>query len=109
MLHDELDNRVHTSPWREAFSSSHFIGPLPTADLGAVDSVLVSVALALQLAIAELLFCMRSNSLQFHHAVDGVNGKAEAISLIVNRQLHGSINVSLLLVTAHMQFPVICA
>src|SRR3974390_1768259 len=98
MLHDELDNGVHTSPWREALSSSLLIRPLPTADLRAVDSVLVSVALARKLAIAEFLFCMCSNPLQFPHAVNGVDGQAKPVSLIVNCQFHGSINVSLLFV-----------
>ena len=109
MLHDELDNSVHTSPWREGLSSSLLIRPLPTADLGAVDSVLVSMVLARKLAITEFLFSMRSNPLQFSHAVNGVDGEAEAVRLIVNCQLHGSVNVSLLFVTANMQVPVILA
>src|SRR6516225_5396067 len=109
MLHDELDNRVHTSPWCEALSSSLLIRPLPTANFGVVDSVLVSMALARKLAITKFFFSMRSNPLQFFHAVNGVDGKAEAVRLIVNCQLHGRVNVSLLFVTAHMQVPVICA
>jgi len=67
------------------------------------------MALALKLVITEFLFSMPSNPLQFLHAVNGVDGEAEAVGLIVNCQLHGSVDVSLLLVTTHVQVPVICA
>src|SRR5215469_1436417 len=109
MLHDELDDCVHTSPWGEALTSSLLIRPLPTNDLGAVDSVLVSMALARKLTITEFFFSMRSNPLQFFHSVNGVDGEAEAVRLIVNGELHGRVNVSLLFVTADMQVPMICA
>src|SRR3974377_1417902 len=109
MLHDERDNSVHTPPSGEALSSSFLIRPLPTANFGVVDSVLVGMALARQLAITEFLFSMRSNPLQFVHAVNRVDGETEAICLIANCQLHGRFNVSLLFVTAHMQVAVICA
>jgi hypothetical protein len=66
------------------------VRPLPTANFGAVDSLLVSMAPARKLAITEFLFSMRSYPLQFPRAVNGVDSETEAVSLIVNRQLHSS-------------------
>src|SRR5208337_5227310 len=109
MLHDGLENGVQMSPYRGEPSSSLLIRPLPTANLGAVDSVVVSMAPARKLEITEFLFSMRSYPLQFPHAVNGVDGETEAVGLIVNRQLHGGVNVSLLFVAAHMQVLMICA
>ena len=89
-------------------SSLLVVRPLPTANLRAVDSVLVSMVPACNLAVAKLLFSMRPNPLQFRNAVNGIDGETEPVRLVVNCQFHRRIDVALLLVAAHVQVPVVC-
>ena len=83
--------------------------PLPTADLRTVDSVLVSMAPACNLAIAEFFFGMRANPLQLRDAVNRVDCETEPVGLVVNCQFHWRVDVALLFVTAHMQVSVVRA
>src|ERR1700746_1825552 len=94
---------------RQSLYSFLPVRPLPAADLRAVDSVLVGIATAGNLAIAEFLFGMRANSLQFRDAVDSIDGETEPVCLVADRQLHRCVNVPLLLVTAYVQVPMVRA
>src|SRR5208337_484708 len=90
-------------------SSLLVVRPLPTANPRTVDSVLVSMASACNLAVAKLLFSMRPNPLQFRNAVNGIDGETEPVRLVVNCQFHRRIDIALLFVAADMQIPVVCA
>ena len=85
----------------------HLVRPLPLVDLGVIDAMLVSVVLALDLQIAELLFCVSADPLQLRHAVDHVDGQAEAIDLVLDGQIERRVDVSFFLVAAHVQVLVI--
>src|SRR5262245_31737615 len=83
--------------------------PRPLIDLGLVDPVLVGVALAIDLYVAQLLFDMRAGNTKPRHAIDDVDGEAETIDLVSNGQIERRVDVALLLVAAHVQILVIRA
>src|SRR6478672_935962 len=83
------------------------VRPLPSVDLRAVDSMLVSIATAGNLAVPEFLFGVRADSLQVRDAVNRVDGEAESVRLVVDRQLHRRIDVAFLFVAAHVQVPMV--
>ena len=85
------------------------VRPLPTCDFRAVDPVLVSMATACDLAVAEFLFGMGTDPLKSRDPVNCVDCETEPVRLIVNCQFHRRVDVALLLVAAHMQVPVVCA
>src|SRR5215470_3720977 len=85
------------------------VRPLPTTDLRAVDSVLVSMMAACNLAIPESLFGVGADSLQFRDAVNRVDGETESVRLVVDCQLHRCVDVPLLLITPYVQVPMVCA
>jgi hypothetical protein len=62
----------------------------------------VRVSPASDLRVTEFFFRVPPDSLQFGHTIDGVDRQAEAINLVVHRQLHGRVDITLLLVTANM-------
>ena len=74
----------------------------PSGDLRAVDPVLIRVSPGLDLLITEFFFRVPPDVLQLGYAIDGVDGQAEAIDLVVYRQFHRSVDVALLLVAANM-------
>src|SRR5208283_2921815 len=65
--------------------------------------MLVSVGSASDLVVPEFLLRMSANFLEFGNAIDGVNGEAESIGLVVDRQLHRSVDIAFLLVPSHVQ------
>src|SRR5579871_5490501 len=85
------------------------VGPAPSRDLRGVDAMFVCVPAAGDLTVAELLLGMCADALQSGDAVDGVDGKAEAVGFVVDRQLHRRIDVTFFLVAAHMQVLVVSA
>lgn len=86
-----------------------FAWPLPTANLRIVDAMLVRVAPACNLAIAEFLFRVGPNPLQRRNAVNRVDCQTEPVGLVIDRQFHWRVDISLLLVTAHVEVAVIRA
>ena len=85
------------------------VRPFPAANLSAVDSVLVSVTAACNLAIPEFLFGVRADSLQFRDAVNRVHGETESVRLVIDCQLHRCVDVALLLVTPYVKVPMVRA
>src|SRR5215467_11028009 len=73
-------------------------GPGPLVELGHVDAVLVSVLLALELAVPQLLLGVGARALQRRDAVDDVHGQAEAIDLVLDGQIQRRVDVPPLLV-----------
>ena len=69
----------------------------------------VRVGSASDLCIAEFLLGMATDALQSWDTVNGVNGQAETINLIIDSQLHWRVDVALLLVPAHMQSLILAA
>ena len=65
--------------------------------------MLVGVGPASDLLVAEFLPGVAPDPLQPGDAVDGVDGQAEAIGLVVDGQLHRRVDVAFLLVSAHVQ------
>ena len=69
--------------------------------------MLVGVGPASDLLVAEFLPGVAPDPLQPGDAVDGVDGQAEAIGLVVDGQLHRRVDVALFLVPAHVHVPVV--
>src|SRR5262245_52678333 len=66
--------------------------PGPPIDLRLVDAVLVCESLALDLLVAELLLGVRAAGAQRRHPVDRVDREAEAVDLVLDRQVERSID-----------------
>ena len=64
--------------------------------------MLVGVGPASDLGVAKFLLGMATDVLQPRDAIDGVDGQAKAIGLVVYGELHWCIDVALLLVSAHV-------
>ena len=80
----------------------HLVRPLPRLNVGVIDAMLVSIIPALNLEIAEFLFCVSSDSLQLWNAVNRINGQAEAIDLVLDGQIERRVDVSFFLVAANV-------
>src|SRR5271165_6272216 len=93
----------------ESVASFRLVRPLPPTDLRAVDPVLVSMAAACDLAVAEFLFGMRADALERRDSVNRVNGKTEPVGLVVNGQFHRRVDVAFFFVSPHMQVTVVGA
>ena len=62
--------------------SSLFIGPLPVGDLFSIDAELVSVISASDLLVEQCFANAGGSDSETRHAIDCINGQAEAISLV---------------------------
>ena len=71
--------------------------------------MLVGVGPARNLLVPEFFLGVAPDSLQSWNAVNCVDRQAEAINLVVDGQLHWSVDVAFLLVTPHMQSLVLSA
>src|SRR5271165_1131179 len=76
--------------------------PLPFGYLFGIDTKRVRVVLTGDLVIEESLSNARSGNAETRHPVDAVDRQAEAISLVLDRQFEGRVDVPLLLIAAHM-------
>ena len=93
----------------ESVISFLLVRPLPPADLRAVNPVLVSVAAACDLAVAEFLFGIRTDALEHRDSVNRVDCETKPIRLIVNCQFHPCVDVAFFFVATNMRVPVVCA
>src|SRR6516164_2402339 len=82
--------------------SGLFIGPLPVGNVYSIDAELVGVVLGSDLFIEQGLANIGAGDAETGHPIDSVNGQAEAASLITNGQFKWSIDVTFLLVAAHV-------
>src|SRR5208337_1429672 len=76
--------------------------PLPIGDFERVDAELVRVTPACDLLVEQGLASARPSGAETHHAVDRVDGEAETVGLVPDRQFQWGINVAMLLVAAHV-------
>src|SRR4029450_603472 len=83
--------------------------PRPLIALRLVNSVLVGIALAVDLHVAQLLLDMRAGDPQARYPIDDVDRETEAVDLVTNGQIERRVDVALLLVAAHVQVLVIGA
>src|SRR5208283_2535998 len=90
-------------PHARALKSGRLVRPPPSRDFWAVNAVLECIALARELLVAEPLLGVAPNLLQRRGPVNHVHRQAESVGLVFDRQLHRSIDVSLLLVAPHVQ------
>ena len=74
---------------------------------GLVDAVFVGVVLTLDLHVAELLLDVPAGDAERGHAVDDVDGQAEAVDLVADRQVKRRVDVALLLVAADVEVLVV--
>src|SRR5690242_16383805 len=77
--------------------------PLPTIDVGPIDAELVGMLLASDLLIEQRLANIRAGDVEPWYSVNGINGEAEAVGLIADRQLQWRVDISLLFVAAHVK------
>src|SRR5258708_24338647 len=75
-----------------------FIGPLPVCNVWSINAELVGVIFAGDLLIEQGLANTGPGDAERGHPIDGVNGQAEAVSLVPDGQFQWRIHVSLLLV-----------
>ena len=85
----------------------HLIGPFPVHDLGLIDTVFICVIAASNLLVPELIFGVSSFYLETGHAIDDIDGDAEAVDSVANRQFERCIDVPALVVPVHMEIVVI--
>src|ERR1041384_2472790 len=65
--------------------------------------MLVRVTHAVQLPIAEALLGVGADPLEFRNAVDRLDGQAEAVDSVLDRELQGSVDVAPLPVAADVE------
>src|SRR5262245_31607482 len=85
------------------------LAPGPLIGFRLVDTVLVGVALAVDLHVAQLLLDVRARDPQARDAIDDVDGETEAVDLVANGEIERRVDVALLFVAAHVQVLVIGA
>ena len=83
-------------------SSCLFIGPLPVGNVFSIDAELVGVVLASDLFVEQGLANTGAGDAETGRPIDCVNGQAEAVSLVTDGQFKRCIDVTLLLVAAHV-------
>lgn len=69
--------------------------PLPVAQVLGVHANFVRVVAGGQLGVLQLLARGRAPVVEVRHAVNGVNGQAEAVGAVADGQLQGGVNVAL--------------
>src|SRR6266511_3237563 len=67
--------------------------PCPLIGLGLVDTVLVGVALAVDLHVAQLLLDVRAGHVQARDPIDDVDREAEAVDLVADGQIERRVDV----------------
>jgi hypothetical protein len=65
--------------------------------------MLIGVGPAGDLRVAEFLLGVAPDPLQFGNTVNGVDGQAEAIGLVVDGQFHRRVDVAFLFVSPHVK------
>src|SRR5437660_8239970 len=85
------------------------IRPLPADDLRLIDAVFVGVVPAVDLQVAVLLLGVSPDFLEHGRAIDHIDRQTESIDLIVDGQLHWSVDVALFLVSAYVHVGVVRA
>src|SRR6056297_1560403 len=83
--------------------------PAPAADLWHVHSVFMCILSTVYLPVAQRLLGVSAARLQPRHPVDGVNGQAEAVHVVLDGQFHRGVDAAFFLIAAHMQVAVIMA
>ena len=81
---------------------SYLKRPLPVRDFRRIHPELPGVVLTGDLLVEQGLASARSGDVETRHAVDRVNGEAEAVGLIANGQFQRRVDVALLLIAAHV-------
>jgi hypothetical protein len=76
--------------------------PLPIADFRRIHAKLPGVMLTCDLLVEQSLASARSGDVETRHAVDRVDGEAEAVGLIANGQFQRRVYIALLLIAAHV-------
>src|SRR5262249_23431509 len=76
--------------------------PLPIPNLRRIHAELVGVIFTCDLLVQQGLASARPGDAETRHAVDRVDGQAEAVGLVADGQLQRRIDVALLLVAAHV-------
>jgi hypothetical protein len=91
--------------------AAHFfllpVSPRPLIDLGLVHPILVRIIHTVDLHVAQHLFGVGAGDLQGRHAINHIDSQTEPIDLILNSQIQRRVDVSLFLVTAHVEILVI--
>src|SRR5829696_3102497 len=83
--------------------------PCPLVELRLVDTVLVCVALTLDLHVAKFFLRVCAGCLKLRYPINHVHRDAEAVDLILNRQVKRRVDVALFLVSADVKVSVIHA
>ena len=86
-----------------ADQSLRSLRPSPSGSFGAVNTVLVRIRPASDLAVAEFFLGVSPNLLELGDAIDRVNCQAEAVDFVIDRQFHGRVDVAFFLVSAHVK------
>src|ERR1043166_8624324 len=77
--------------------------PFPAIDVGAIDAEPVGMRFAGDLLIEQGLANICAGDMETRYPVNGINGQAEAVGLITDRQFQRRVDVSLLFVAAHVK------
>src|SRR6476659_6152082 len=77
-------------------------GPFPICDLGRIYTELVGMLFTRDLLVEQSLAHAGAGDTETGHPVDGVDGQAEAIGLIADGEFQRRVDVTLLLVAAHV-------
>src|SRR5882757_1069662 len=78
------------------------IGPFPISKLGRVYPELISMLFTRDPLVDESLAHVGAGDMETRHPVDGIDSQTEAIGLITNGKLQRRVDVTLLLVAAHV-------
>ena len=76
--------------------------PLPVRDVWPIRAKLPGVVFTRDLLVEQRLARARSADLVTRHAVDRIDGQAEAVGLIANSELQRRVDVALFFVAAHV-------
>src|SRR5580700_747014 len=76
--------------------------PLPIRDVRRIHAELPCVVFTCDLLVEQRLAGARPGNAEPRHTVDCVDGEAEAVGLIANRQFQRRVDVALLLIAAHV-------
>ena len=76
--------------------------PLPIRDVGTIDAELVGVLFTGDLLVEEGLASVGACNAEPRNPVNRVDGEAKTVGLITDSELQRRVDVSLLLVAAHM-------
>lgn len=91
----------------KSLDGARLVRPLPGGHVWLIRAVRVGVVAARNLLVEKLVSGVGADGLKLGNALDDIHRKTEAIDLVLDSQLHGSIDIAVLLVSADVYVLVI--